>query len=307
MILITGASGFLGTEVLSQIPSTTLVTSIGRRNVNNTQQHIQCNLSKEIPAIKGQYDKVLHIAGKAHVVPKSDAAIEEFYETNLQGTIHLLKALDKLEQKPKQFIFISSVSVYGVEEGKAISENYATNPTTPYGKSKLEAEKEVVAWCERYDINYLILRLPLLVGANPPGNLGQIKRAIQKGRYPRILPNSAKKSMVLVKDVAKLLVSFDSGQGIYHLTDNYHPTFSEIERAIEYRVNRKIRISLPLSLLKKLAKLGDSFEYLFKKSLPISTVRLKKLTTTLTFDDTKAQRELQWQPQPVLPFIEKQL
>ena len=54
------------------------------------------------------------------------------------------------------------------------------------GKSKIDAEAEVVSWCKKNDVEFLILRLPLISGPNPPGNLGALYKAIQKGYYFRI-------------------------------------------------------------------------------------------------------------------------
>ncbi len=307
MIVITGASGFLGTEILSRLKNECSTLSIGRRVVSGTNTHIYCDLSIEEPTLPKNCKRVIHLAGKAHTIPKTPSEVESFYLVNLQGTINLLAALDRLQRKPEQFIFASTVAVYGVDVGEEIAETNKPRPSTPYGKSKLAAEKKIEDWCKKNDINYLILRLPLLVGANPPGNLGKIKLAIQKGRYPRILGNSAKKSMVLTQDIADLVLNFQTGQGIYNLTDGVHPSFNAIEEAIEKRVNNKIKVSIPLSFLKIAATIGDKLEKLLNRSFPISTSRLIKLTGTLTFSDRKARQELGWQPQPVLLYIEKYL
>ncbi len=308
MILMTGASGFLGQTVLNCLPSDTAVTSIGRTKLEKVDNHCICDLSAEIPNLpKSNFEKVIHLAGKAHSIPKTEEAKNVFFDTNFQGTLNLLTALDKLPTKPKVFVFSSTVAVYGVDVGVSIKESHPLNSETPYGKSKIQAEKVIEDWCIKNNVHFLILRLPLIVGTNPPGNLGTMKEAISKGRYPRIGKNIAKKSMVLAKDVADLMINHQSGSGIYNLTDGIHPHFFEVENAIERRVGKTIKFSIPASILTLAGYAGDVFESITKKTFPISSLKLQKLTSTLTFDDVRARKELTWNPSPVLSFIEKEI
>lgn len=308
MILITGASGFLGRTFLECLPDGVEVETIGRTDIAGVSRHYQCDLGDVVPKLLGRkYKKVVHFAGKAHMVPKTQAETDAFYKTNLQGTINLLQALEKSGQIPETFVTSSTIAVYGLEKGSNISEATTPNPQTPYGESKLQAEKVIQEWCDKHRVQYLILRLPLIAGKNPPGNLGMMKTAIQKGRYPRIGKNQAAKSMVLAEDIAELIINHKSGSGIYNLTDGIHPSFYQIEKAVEKRVGKNIKINIPLFALQPFAVVGDLIEKITKKPFPISSGRLKKLTDTLTFDDSKARKEIGWNPKPVLPFIEKYL
>ena len=76
---------------------------------------------------------------------------------------------------------------------------------TPYADSKIQAEELLREWGKLNNVNMLILRLPLLVGENPPGNLGSMIRAIKKGYYFRIGDGSARRSMVLAEDIAEVV------------------------------------------------------------------------------------------------------
>jgi hypothetical protein len=136
--------------------------------------------------------------------------------------------------------------------------------------------------------------LPLLVDKNPPGNLGAMTRAIQKGYYFNIGGGKAKKSMVLAEDVAKFILKIAPIGGIYNLTDGVHPTFKELSTSIA----KKKLFNLPLRLAKIFAKIGD---VLGDKS-PLNSIKLKKITSDLTFDDSKA-REKGWNPQAVLDYL----
>ncbi len=305
-ILITGASGFLGSSVLKSFNSKNYnVFTLGRKKITNSTKHIFWDCSNDIPKIEDiEFSKVIHIAGKAHIVPKTEEEELEFFKINLDGTKNLILAIQGLSLKPKHFIFISTVAVYGLEEGLNISESHETLPKTPYGISKLDAENEIISWATKNHSSFVILRLPLIAGVNPPGNLGAMKKAIARNRYPRVLNNLAKKSVVLDDDVAKLIESISCQSGIYNLTDKHHPSFAEIENALEKRTGKKISLTIPKFVLRIAANFGDILNQV-GINFPFTSNKLNKIITSLTFDDRKAQSELNWKPNPVIPFIEK--
>ena len=293
MILLTGGNGFLGKKIKNSLNKNNIpVLTLGKSSTND----IQCDLAFEIPNLPA-INMVIHAAGKAHTVPKTDNEKRNFYEVNVKGTQNILSALGNLTQL-KKFVFISSVAVYGLSEGKEIDEHAPLNAADPYGASKIEAERLITEWCKPRGIDYYILRLPLIVGDNPPGNLGSMIKAIQRGYYFSIGSAKVKKSMVLANDVAKLIPDLNNKSGIYNLTDGYHPTFDELERAISNACNKGTSFKIPLTFAHILAKIGDKIG---NKS-PINTDRLKKIQSELTFSDKKARLELGWNPEPVLNF-----
>ena len=140
-----------------------------------------------------------------------------------------------------------------------------------------------------------ILRLPLLVGKNPPGNLGSMIKGIQKGYYFNIDGGKAKKSMVLTEDVAHFIPVIANYGGVFNLTDGYHPSFFEISSAI----SKKNVLNIPLFLAKFFAFFGN----LIGDKAPINSRKLKKIVNDLTFDDTEA-RKYGWNPKLVLNYLE---
>lgn len=294
-VLLTGATGFLGSEVFDYLKSdkNNLITIVGRSKRND----VICDLSSESPEIKEVYDTIVHIAGKAHSIPKKKEEEEVFYNVNHKGTKNLLDSLKN--KSPKTIVFISSVAVYGKDFGEMINESYPLEGKTPYAKSKILAEKEIISFSEKNNINYFILRLPLISGVNPPGNLGKMMKAIKKGYYFRIGKGLAKKSIVSSNDVAQLICSLqDNKSGIYNLTDRINPTFRDIENHIARLHNKKI-ISLPKIIFTFLAKIGDILPFFI-----INTNKLKKITDSLTFSDQKAVDELGWEPTSALESIQ---
>lgn len=290
MILVTGASGFLGKIICEEFKSN--IKKLGRLDSND----ICCDLSKEIPVL-GNYKLVIHSAGKAHSIPKSEGESNQFYEVNVEGTLNLLRGLEK-EILPREFVFISSVAVYGQETGNDISENHQLLAKDPYGLSKIKAEEIIIDWCKLNNVICTILRLPLLVGKNPPGNLGAMIKAISKGYYFNIAEGKAKKSMILAKDVALFISLASSTGGIYNLTDGYDPSFSELSQMI----SKKKSFSMPFWLAVLIGKIGN----LIGNKAPLTSLKVKKITSDLTFDDSKARQLFNWKPEPVLDYLKRE-
>lgn len=289
-ILLTGASGFLGSVISKQLASYDII-SLGRC----AESLIRCDLSNDIPDLP-VIDIVIHAAGKAHSIPNTEIEVKDFYKVNVDGTKHLLAGLDKSFGLPKSFVFISSVAVYGVQSGNLISEGSKLSANDPYGFSKIEAEKIILEWCLKNNVICTILRLPIIVGPNPPGNLGAMINGIKKGYYANISGGTAKKSMVLASDVASIIAKVVSIGGVYNLTDGYHPSFSELSMNIAGQLGKNKPRDIPYFFANILAFFGD----LYGEGAPINTVKLKKVMSNLTFDDSKAKKNLGWTPTSVL-------
>lgn len=292
MILLTGANGFLGKIIIKTLERERQIRTLSR----NFGEY-RVSLDKEVPDFRETYDLVIHAAGKAHSIPKTEVEKKQFHEVNVTGTKNLLKGLEKVGV-PKQFIFISSVSVYGLESGKDINEESPLIAKDPYGLSKIEAEELVTIWCKQHNVVCSILRLPLLVGKNPPGNLGAMLRAIEKGYYFNIGGGKARKSMVLAKDVATFIPKIAVIGGVYNITDGVHPDFYKLSAAILKQKNKKPLYNLPFFMAKIMGFVGD---FLGEKA-PINSLKIKKITSDLTFDDTKA-RNVGWKPEKVLDYL----
>ncbi|MCA1589794.1 MAG: NAD-dependent epimerase/dehydratase family protein, partial [Acidobacteria bacterium] len=133
-VLITGASGFLGQYIFAVWERAGAeVFSISRGADKTLPTLIQCDLSSSVPNLdEGGFATVIHCAGKAHSVPRAAEEENEFFRVNVDGTRNLLKAIDATGTLPERFIFISSASVYGVDEGIDIDERSRLNATVAY-------------------------------------------------------------------------------------------------------------------------------------------------------------------------------
>ncbi len=303
--LLTGSSGFLGQYLKNALDSSYEVHTVSR-NGSSAPYHFIADLSREeIDFGPICFDMVVHAAGLAHTVPKTEDEKKAFSLINISGTLNLLNSLDNCKSDLKSFVFISSVSVYGRDSGENIHEDAPLNAADPYGKSKIEVEVLIGNWCISNNINFIALRLPLIIGKNPKGNFEKMLNGIKSGRYARIGTGSARKSMVLAEDVARLIPTLTDKSGIYNLTDGHHPSFAELENAITDGLKIKPVRILPSFAAKCLGWGGDILESVFGINFPLKSTTLKKITSPLTFNDERARRELLWNPRPVLQHIKQ--
>ena len=292
--LITGASGFLGRIIAAELAPHNTISTLGRSAGNS----YSLDLVKKVPVFHENFATIIHASGKAHVVPKTKKEAQDFFDVNVQGTQNLMQGLTQSEHLPGQFIYISTVAVYGKESGADITEDHPLLGQNPYAKSKIDAEKIVQQWCIQHNVILTILRLPLVVGNNPPGNLGMMIKWMKRGLYVGIGSGQTRKSMVLAEDVARFIPIIQRVGGIYNLTDGVHPTMQELENALALAFGKRKPLRFPESLLRGLAKAGD----VWGTSAPLTTIRLNKLTSSLTFSDVKS-REQGWSPRSVLEYI----
>lgn len=290
-LLFTGASGFLGHNVRPILEKTYDVHTIGLTD----EDDIKFNLAKEVPPINTRYDVVLHAAGKAHMVPKTEEEKKIFYDVNYQGTVNLCAALERVGA-PKSLIFISTVAVYGCDTGELITEEHPRNGVTPYAESKKMAEDYLTKWCEEHGVILGILRPSLLAGPGAPGNLGAMVKGIKKGFYVNLAGGKVKKSIMMVQDIATLVELVKDKGGVYNVCDDYNPTFGEISVSIAKQVGKHKPFNMPYWMAWCLAKVGD----LMGHKAPFNSYRLTKMTESLTFSNEKAKRVLGWKPLDVL-------
>ncbi len=164
-ILITGASGFIGSFIVEESLRQGYETWAAVRGSSSRQflkderiNFIELNLDSEqqlIEQLQGQcFDYVVHAAGVTKCLNKDD-----FHRINTEGTKHLVTALRRLNMPLRRFVYISSLSVFGAireqQPYEEIRETDTPQPNTAYGRSKLEAEQ----WLDTLtDFPYVILR-----------------------------------------------------------------------------------------------------------------------------------------------------
>jgi nucleoside-diphosphate-sugar epimerase len=156
-VLITGASGFIGSYLKEHLTGFEIST-LSLRDPNWKKQPIDA-------------DVVIHCAGIAHV--SKSVSSDEYNRINSDLAFDF--ANESKKNGVKHFIFLSTILVYGTGHVGEITKDYNPNPQSAYAKSKLEAEKRIFSIMES-SFTVTILRIPLMYGANPKGNLKLIFR-----------------------------------------------------------------------------------------------------------------------------------
>ena len=182
-ILITGGAGYIGshiTEVLLKKKKKIFLIdnlSTGYRKLINKKAKfykidIQDTKKLNKIIIKNKIDSVIHLAANL-VIGEGEKFPKKFYKNNVWGTQSVLFACKGT--LVKNFIFSSTAAVY--KDGLyRVSENSTTKPKSVYGKSKLKAEKIIIEKCNKYQINYGILRYFNIVGSSQSGKIGLINK-----------------------------------------------------------------------------------------------------------------------------------
>jgi nucleoside-diphosphate-sugar epimerase len=290
-LLFTGSNGFVGRNI---IPYLSMVYKISTMDKTSPSEY-KVDLSEEVPRFNQRFDIVLHSAGKAHSIPHSKVEIQEFFDANFEGTKNLCMGIES-SGLPHAFIYISTVAVYGCEFGDNITEEQPLNGVTPYALSKKEAEQYLVEWSRKNNIILSILRPSLIAGPNPPGNLGAMNKGIKTGRYVNIAGGKARKSILMVQDIANLVPLLENKGGVFNLCDNAHPSFKQLGILIAKQLNKPPPLSVPYPVAKSMAWCGD----LIGDRAPINSDKLFKMVYSLTFSSQKAQKILGWKPLNVL-------
>lgn len=290
-LLFTGASGFLGLNIRPILERYYDVSTIGLTDDDD----IKINLATDVPPINTHFDIVLHAAGKAHTIPRTDAERQVFYDVNYRGTVNLCKALEAVGA-PKAIVFISTVAVYGCEYGELITEEHPLDGISPYAESKIMAERFLTEWCSERGVVLGILRPSLLAGRQAPGNLGAMVDGLKRGFYLNIAGGKVQKSILMAEDIAYILPLLIERGGVYNVCDTYQPSFGELSASVAKQLGKHKPVSIPFWMAWCMAKIGD----IIGPRAPINSYKLEKMTKSLTFSNVKARQELGWEPLDVL-------
>lgn len=197
------------------------------------------------------YDVVFHVAAVVHKQEKPE--MESLYiKVNRELPIEVAK---KAKQSGiKQFIFMSTMAVYG-EEGRlgeelAITSETKPSPKTYYGKSKIEAEYELNKLsCENFKI--VILRPPMIYGPNCPGNYARLEKLALKSPVFPMVEN--KRSMLHVHKLCEYVKGYidDEIEGTFLPQDDEYVNTSLLVKKIAEENGRKVHLSKLMGLIIK--------------------------------------------------------
>jgi nucleoside-diphosphate-sugar epimerase len=224
-VLVTGANGFLGREIVSQLSASGITVRATDLDANGAVSGIYYQkadvtqaggLSRMIDGVA----VVIHAAGLAHVFSPHIGTAENYRHINEIGTLNMASAA--AEKGVEHFILISSVSVYGPFTKGIYGENSPLNPVGSYALSKLNAERRAREVAEKSGMSLTILRLSTLYGEGDPGNIGRLMHRLDRGTFFWIGNGSNRKSLLYKSDAARACLAVVSrratGLSIYNVS-----------------------------------------------------------------------------------------
>lgn len=204
-ILITGSNSYIGNSVerwLNQYPDRYSTETVDLMDASWKEKDFS------------SYDVVFHVAGIAHVKETSENK-DLYYKVNRDLAYETAKKAKAAGVS--QFIFLSSMSVYGIEKG-TISANTPMNPTSHYGKSKLQAEELIQAAGDDH-FKVAILRPPMIYGKGCKGNYPKLARLALK--VPFFPDTGNQRSMLYISNLCEFIrLLIDGGQDGFFFPQN---------------------------------------------------------------------------------------
>jgi nucleoside-diphosphate-sugar epimerase len=204
-LLVTGASGFLGSEIVRQAAASgrqVKALSYSRDVHPNGCEAIRTDIRDPaaVRAAVADADVVIHAAGLAHVFTPTAAADGHFDDINHAGTLNV--ALAAAQAGVRHLILVSSVAVYGRSDVSR-NEQSACRPDGAYGLSKLRGEHGTAEVAAGTGMTLTVLRLATIYGEQDPGNIARLIRAIDQRRFIQIGEGSNRKSLIYRGDAAR--------------------------------------------------------------------------------------------------------
>ena len=298
-VLLTGASGFVGSHVLDclverDIPSRLLLRATSSR------QFIQSRLSY-VEVSEGSIQDPVSLAravnGVTHVIHCAGLVkalrIREFYEANQMGTRHLVQAANAAGVQ--RVVHVSSLAAAGPGTAQhPVTETAEPKPVSEYGRSKLAGEQEVTGQCKS---DFVIVRPPAVYGPQD-GEFLRLFKAVQAGVLPDVGCSRQALSLVYVEDLARTIVEClthsDAIGKVFFASNPEVWTARQFGEVIAEELLRKpIRIPIPVPLLWPVCWGQDLLSRLTRRPNVLSAQKYAELRAPgWVCDGSRLKREL---------------
>jgi UDP-glucose 4-epimerase len=231
-VLLTGANGFIGTYFIKKYIHKYRVEKFSFLHDSFDALHVS------------DIDVVIHLSALVHQM--GGASADEYEQVNVVNTL-------KLAQKAKnagvgQFIFMSTVKVYGEETDEKYTETSPCKPQDEYGKSKLQAEKALLE-LEDENFKVSIIRTPIVYGQGVKANIKNLINLIKKVPLLPFGNIHNKRSFVYVGNLCHLIdeLIVQKQNGIFLASDDEALSTTRLIELIAKDLDKKIfLVTIPL-------------------------------------------------------------
>ena len=326
-ILVTGASGFVGTQLLPALVAAGHTVAAASRSPL-AEPAVRWIRSPEL-GTDGDWLEclqdihvVVHLAGRAHVTSeKGGLAVEKLYQRiNADGTRSLARQAG--QAGVKHVVFMSSLHAVAADSEAVITESAPLHPVSVYGRSKLAAEKAIQEELAGATCAWTILRPPLVYGPGNKANFGLLLKLVKTGIPLPLASVRNRRSFIYVENLIDLIVTCLGNPKVFGKTflpsDGEDVSTPELIRAIS-RANQSVQCCLGAVSPSLGSVSSDSVPnkpshkascatrnsprlFPFPQSLLKATGRLpglgalRKLTSSLYVDSEPLRRDLSWTP-----------
>jgi nucleoside-diphosphate-sugar epimerase len=295
-VLITGATGFVGTSLVNKLSREAefeLIALMRRESDGLPASVVRVrSLGAEPFAVKPHLsgvDIVVHLAARAHVLrEKSVDPLAEFRAINVDGTIDL--ARQAIDAGVKRFVFVSSIGVNGGQTlEQPFSEASPPAPHADYAVSKFEAEEALRELVEGTKMELVVVRPPLVYSGNAPGNFGRLMKLVASGVPLPFASLDNRRSMIaldnLVEFIALCMVHPAAANELFLISDGEEVSTANIVRYLARGMNKTPRLLSVPELLVSVAA-----------SVVGKRAMYTQLYGSLVIDSSKARSLLGWVP-----------
>jgi nucleoside-diphosphate-sugar epimerase len=261
-ILVTGASGFIGTNLCERLIHDGIeLTKVSRKSSDPILAFKNIDGNSDWSKILDDIDCVIHTANIAHA-GETDITDDDYLSVNTEGTLNL--AQQALENGVKKFIFISSVLVHGNKSNDdyALKEELKIDESKliGYAKSKALAEKGLKTIAENSPMDLLILRPPMVYGKNAKGNFRLLTNMINF-RVPLPIGSiSTKRSFIYVDNLIDFIITLvrypKSIDGTFLISDDHDLSIKDlVSEVAEARGIKSLTFPFPVKILRFILKI----------------------------------------------------
>jgi GlcNAc-P-P-Und epimerase len=202
-----------------------------------------------------------------------------YWDVNVEGTKNLVRAAE--EHGVRRIVFTSSVAVYGLADGMA-DEDTPTNPSHPYGVTKLEGERILQDWADASpDRKLVIVRPTVVFGEGNQGNVRNLIDQIRSGRFAMVGDGENRKSMCYVGNLVPFLIAgmhYDGNRQAFNYVDSPDFTMNGLVDLIHSELGAEKPRMPKVPFWAGLAGgyVFDALAVMTRRRFPLSAIRVRK-------------------------------
>lgn len=295
-IMLTGASGFIGRALMSDLMNRNHEVTAVVRDINKVDAVNLVSLQSIVNFDNEQLcgldfsgvTSVVHLAARAHVISDSVAnPLAEFRKINTEATLNLARCA--AAAGVKRFVFLSSIGVNGICNNEPFNIEQSAAPVEDYAQSKLEAEIGLRQIASETGIEAVIIRPPLVYGPGAPGNFGKLTQLVKKNLPLPLGAVYNKRSLVALDNLIDLIMTCiehpKAANQTFLVSDDNDVSTTELLKMMTRAAGKHPRLlPVPVSWLTLAAKLTG------KKAV------VDRLCSNLQVDITHTKETLNWKP-----------